>query len=352
MEEPNETKQLPEFLRIHFRETRRLSVSALAVRIGTLIAEMKRLPDAERQRPLRIVEMIVPVTAVARVRHLRPRSFESGRLLAWKSAPTPPPTLSCRDLTRLIGARTSRNLERVSKSSWGCPSLHLAYPNGRVGDFDDGTIEDVRAAGFMSALTTLEGFNDASRGIPSDSAHQRGNDSVPVLLLACLRCSPTPAHGCICAEAEAKRPAPRPQRRFGRCAWHSLGDVGSDPLIAASRGTTRSWEAALWIAAITCWHTVARTFHPESPVFRGLEVRRLPTIRSKHLETLVHTILATVDVCFRRVNLVQFHALGSSPFAWIPRLVGKRTVVSVRGLDWQRAKWGWLARNYLADSVR
>ena len=57
--------------------------------------------------------------------------------------------------------------------------------------------------------------------------------------------------------------------------------------------------------------------------------------------------MRSFDVCFRRVDLVQFHALGSSPLSWIPRLAGKRTVVSVRGLDWQRGKWGRVARAYL-----
>lgn len=88
-------------------------------------------------------------------------------------------------------------------------------------------------------------------------------------------------------------------------------------------------------------------FSPSGDDYRGVRVRRIPTIRSKHLETLVHTLASTADVCFRDVDVVQFHALGSSPFAWIPRLAGKRTVVSVRGLDWQRAKWGAMARNYL-----
>jgi glycosyltransferase involved in cell wall biosynthesis len=88
-------------------------------------------------------------------------------------------------------------------------------------------------------------------------------------------------------------------------------------------------------------------FSPEIDAYRGVRVRRIPTVRSKHLETLLHTLASTADVCFRRVDVVQFHALGSSPFAWIPRLAGKRTVVSVRGLDWQRAKWGALARAYL-----
>jgi glycosyltransferase involved in cell wall biosynthesis len=88
-------------------------------------------------------------------------------------------------------------------------------------------------------------------------------------------------------------------------------------------------------------------FTPRVRSIRGVEVRRLPTLRMKHLETFIHTLLATVDVCFRRVDIVQFHALGSSPFAWLPRLTGKKTIVSVRGLDWQRAKWGSVARLFL-----
>lgn len=88
-------------------------------------------------------------------------------------------------------------------------------------------------------------------------------------------------------------------------------------------------------------------FSPRVRSYRGMRLRRIPTIRSKHLETLIHSFLATVDVCFRDIDVVQFHALGSSVFAWLPRLAGKKTVVSVRGLDWQRAKWGLLARAYL-----
>ena len=34
---------------------------------------------------------------------------------------------------------------------------------------------------------------------------------------------------------------------------------------------------------------------------------------------------------------------GPSAFAWMPRLRGVRTAVTVHGLDWQREKWGRLA---------
>ena len=32
---------------------------------------------------------------------------------------------------------------------------------------------------------------------------------------------------------------------------------------------------------------------------------------------------------------------------WIPRLLGKRCIATVHGLDWKRQKWGSFARNYI-----
>lgn len=88
-------------------------------------------------------------------------------------------------------------------------------------------------------------------------------------------------------------------------------------------------------------------FTPDVASHRGIRVRRLPTVRTKHLETLIHSLLSTADACFRGYDVVQYHAIGSAPLALVPRLVGTRTVVSVRGLDWQRAKWGAFARGVL-----
>ena len=75
----------------------------------------------------------------------------------------------------------------------------------------------------------------------------------------------------------------------------------------------------------------------------GMRLVRLPTIRSKHLETLVHTLLSTIHALFSRSQIVHYHALGPALFSFLPRLIGKKTVVTVQGLDWQRKKWGWAA---------
>jgi glycosyltransferase involved in cell wall biosynthesis len=75
-------------------------------------------------------------------------------------------------------------------------------------------------------------------------------------------------------------------------------------------------------------------FTPARAEHNGMRVVRLPTIRSKHLETLVHTLLSTAHVLTQRCDIVHY---------CLPRLLGKKTVVTVQGLDWQRKKWGSLA---------
>lgn len=84
-------------------------------------------------------------------------------------------------------------------------------------------------------------------------------------------------------------------------------------------------------------------FTPPGKEHNGIRIVRLPTIRSKHLETLIHTFLSTIHVLTQPCDIVHYHALGPALFSFIPRMAGKKTVVTVQGLDWQRKKWGRIA---------
>ena len=90
---------------------------------------------------------------------------------------------------------------------------------------------------------------------------------------------------------------------------------------------------------IYCRHHYSRIKGP----YRGMRILRRPSVNTKHLDTLTHTLVCTLDVMFRRANIVHYHALGPSPFALLPRIRGVETVVTVHGLDWEREKWGPLA---------
>ncbi len=88
-------------------------------------------------------------------------------------------------------------------------------------------------------------------------------------------------------------------------------------------------------------------FTPDLAEHNGMRLVRLPTIRSKHWDTVVHTLLSTVHATCGRHDVVHYHALGPALFSFFPRLFGKKTVVTVQGLDWQRKKWGRLATKVL-----
>jgi glycosyltransferase involved in cell wall biosynthesis len=84
-------------------------------------------------------------------------------------------------------------------------------------------------------------------------------------------------------------------------------------------------------------------FTPAQAAHHGMRLVRLPTIRSKHLETLVHTLLSTAHALTQGYDLVHYHALGPALFSFLPRMVRAKTAVTVQGLDWQRKKWGRVA---------
>ena len=42
---------------------------------------------------------------------------------------------------------------------------------------------------------------------------------------------------------------------------------------------------------------------------------------------------------FDKKNAFDIHAEGPAFFSWLPKMFGKRVVVTIHGIDWQREKW-------------
>lgn len=93
-------------------------------------------------------------------------------------------------------------------------------------------------------------------------------------------------------------------------------------------------------------------FTPDIEKHNGMRLVRLPTIRSKHLDTFAHTLLSTLHALRGKHDVVHYHALGPALFSFLPRLFGKKTVVTVQGLDWRRKKWGRIAARVLRMGER
>jgi glycosyltransferase involved in cell wall biosynthesis len=81
--------------------------------------------------------------------------------------------------------------------------------------------------------------------------------------------------------------------------------------------------------------------------YKSVHVVNIPTAKSSSLNAIIYAFLASLRIAFSKCSIVHYHAEGPASTAWIPKLAGKKVVVTIHGLDWQRAKWGKFASRYL-----
>ncbi len=81
--------------------------------------------------------------------------------------------------------------------------------------------------------------------------------------------------------------------------------------------------------------------------YLGVRLVRLPTLPTKHLDSIVHTALCCLHALFQRYDIIYICGVGNAPLAFFPRLLKARVILNVDGADWQRDKWGNFARKYL-----
>jgi glycosyltransferase involved in cell wall biosynthesis len=85
--------------------------------------------------------------------------------------------------------------------------------------------------------------------------------------------------------------------------------------------------------------------------YRGMHLRHLPTLGTKHLDAVTHSALSSLIALGANFDIVHYHALGPGLFAPLPRFFsGARVVQTIHGLDDQRAKWGHGARLMLSTA--
>ncbi len=78
----------------------------------------------------------------------------------------------------------------------------------------------------------------------------------------------------------------------------------------------------------------------------------LPTLRNRHLEAVLHSLIGTVYAAVRRPGVLHIHGIGPSIVVPLARLFGLRVVTTHHGNDYDREKWGDFARSVLRFGER
>ena len=81
-------------------------------------------------------------------------------------------------------------------------------------------------------------------------------------------------------------------------------------------------------------------------MYKGVHLVILPTIGTKHLDTVAHTAISVVHALFRRFDCILICNAANALFALVPRLSSTPVALNVDGIERKRKKWGVAGRSY------
>jgi glycosyltransferase involved in cell wall biosynthesis len=85
---------------------------------------------------------------------------------------------------------------------------------------------------------------------------------------------------------------------------------------------------------------------PSLTEYDGVKLIHLPSIRTKHLEAITHTLFATLHMLFQNYDVVHYHSIGPSVLAILPRIFrpDMRVIATFHSRDYLHQKWNAVAR--------
>ncbi|HLD82309.1 MAG TPA: glycosyltransferase family 4 protein [Patescibacteria group bacterium] len=80
--------------------------------------------------------------------------------------------------------------------------------------------------------------------------------------------------------------------------------------------------------------------------YRGVKIKLIPSIHTKHLDAISHTFLSTLAAMRDDADVIHYHGVGPALLCWIPRIFKPRAkvVTTFHCIDRKHKKWGWFAR--------
>jgi glycosyltransferase involved in cell wall biosynthesis len=79
----------------------------------------------------------------------------------------------------------------------------------------------------------------------------------------------------------------------------------------------------------------------------NLKIKSVPTVNKKGLAAVSASFFASFAAAFGKYDIVHIHAEGTAFMCFLPKLMGKRVIVTIHGLDHKRAKWGKFASSFI-----
>lgn len=76
-----------------------------------------------------------------------------------------------------------------------------------------------------------------------------------------------------------------------------------------------------------------------SDTYKGIKIKDVFTIDKKGISAMLASVTGAMSVAFGKYDVVHFHAEGPCAMLWLPKLLHKRCIATIHGIDWKREKW-------------
>jgi glycosyltransferase involved in cell wall biosynthesis len=87
-------------------------------------------------------------------------------------------------------------------------------------------------------------------------------------------------------------------------------------------------------------------FRERPALYKGVRLIYLPSIETKNLGTLTHTLACMIDVLRRNVDAMLVTNVANAFHCIIPRIFRQNCAINVDGIEWKRGKWGPMGKAY------
>lgn len=110
--------------------------------------------------------------------------------------------------------------------------------------------------------------------------------------------------------------------------------------------------------SVTCYnrkgHNVAGSEFDGTKLktYKGVTLQEVFTIDKRGFAAMTASVSASLRAALGNYDVVHIHAEGPAFMCWLPKLFGKKVIVTVHGLDHQRAKWGKFASWYIRSGEK
>ena len=91
---------------------------------------------------------------------------------------------------------------------------------------------------------------------------------------------------------------------------------------------------------VTCFNRSTGHDDPKRSEFEGIELRTVYTVKKRGLSAAIGAFKAAWLAATGDYDVVHIHSEGPAAMSWLPKLAGKKVIVTIHGLDHKRRKWG------------